>query len=125
DPLVEIPAERTDGADVVVVPHVAVGDDVESGIFLFANHGRDGVVVGLFVLDFLERDADIAAEQLMLVPVWPWVGSDHRGRQKLVYDLRCHVAPLLCWRIVRGRHTMRPTMLEHPGSCPSTTLRAA
>jgi len=31
------------------------------GFFLIANHGRHGVVIGLFVLHFLERDADIAA----------------------------------------------------------------
>jgi hypothetical protein len=27
--------------DVVVVPHVAVGHDVEAGLFLIANRGRD------------------------------------------------------------------------------------
>src|SRR5262245_44156465 len=92
DPLVEIPAERTDHTDVVVVPHVAVGDDVEAGGFLITNDGGDRVVIRLFVLNFLERNSNIAAEQLMLIPVRPWIRSDHGGREKLVYNLRCHVA---------------------------------
>ena len=50
-----------DRPDVVVVPHVAVGDDVEAGFLLVANHGRDRVVVRLFVLHFLERHAYVAA----------------------------------------------------------------
>ena len=56
DALVQIPAERADHADVVVVPHVAVGHDVEARFFLVADHRGDGVVVRLFVLDFLECD---------------------------------------------------------------------
>ena len=60
DALVHVPTERADRPDVVVVPHVAVGHDVEAGFLLIANDGRDGVVVGLLVLHFLERDADVA-----------------------------------------------------------------
>src|SRR3979490_2413029 len=66
DALSHVPAERPDDADVVVVPHVAVGDDVEAGFFLIANHRGDGVVIGLFVLHFLERDADVPAKQLVV-----------------------------------------------------------
>ena len=94
DALVHVPAERTDHANVVVVPHVAVGHDVESGFFLIANDGGDCVVVGLFVLDFLECHANVAAEQLMLEPLGPWIRPNHRGREKLVNNLRCHV--VLC-----------------------------
>src|SRR5690606_2119729 len=46
--LVEVPAERTDDADVVVVPHVAVGDDVEAGLLLVSNDRGDRVRVRLF-----------------------------------------------------------------------------
>ena len=48
-------------ANVVVVPHVAVGDDVETRFLLVSDHGRDRVGVGLFVLHFLESDPYIAA----------------------------------------------------------------
>ena len=94
DPLVHVPAERADDADVVVVPHVAVGHDVEARFFLIADHRRDGIVVRFFVLDFLERDANVAAEQLVLEPMRPGIRPDHRGREKSVDDLRCHV--ILC-----------------------------
>ena len=50
----------------------------------------DGVVVRLFVLDFLERDADVPAEQLVLEPVRPRIRPDHGGREEGVDDLRCH-----------------------------------
>src|SRR5688500_18748747 len=91
DPLVQIPAERPDDANVVVVPHVAVGHDVESGFFLIADDGGDGVVIHLFVLDFLECHANVAAEQLLLEPLRTWIRPDHRGREKFVNNLRCHV----------------------------------
>ena len=94
DALVHVPAERADDADVVVVPHVAVGDDVEARFFLVADHRRHGVGVRLFVLDFLERDANVAAQQLLLEPVRPRIRPDHGGREKRVDDLRCHV--VLC-----------------------------
>ena len=87
DALVHVPAERADRADVVVVPHVAVGHDVEAGFFLIANHGRDGVVVRLLVLDFLERHAHVAPEQLLREPVRPRIRPDHRGGQKRVNNL--------------------------------------
>ena len=96
DALVHVPAERADRPDVVVVPHVAVGDDVEAGFLLIANHRRDGVVVGLFVLHFLERHTDIPAEQLMREPVRTRVRPDHRGGQKRLDDLRCHAATSRC-----------------------------
>ena len=91
DPLVEIPTERPDHADVVVVPHVAVGDDIQSRLFLVADDRRHGVGVHLFVLHFLECHANVAAEQLLLEPLRPWIRADHRGREKLVNNLRCHV----------------------------------
>ena len=90
DALVHVPAERADDADVVVVPHVAVGDDVEAGLFLIPDDGRHGVVIRLFVLNFLEGDANVAAEQLMLEPVRPRIRTDHGGRKNSIDDLRCH-----------------------------------
>ena len=65
DALVHVPAERADHADVVVVGHLAVRDDVEPCLFLVGDDGVGGVVVGLFVRDLLERHPDIAAEQLL------------------------------------------------------------
>ena len=93
DALVHVPAERADDADVVVVPHVAVGHDVETGFFLVANHGGDRVVVRLLVLHFLESDADIADEQLVLEPVRPRIRADHRGRKQGLDDFCGHGAP--------------------------------
>ena len=90
DALVHVPAERADRPDVVVVPHVAVGHDVEAGFLLIANHGRDGVVVGLFVLHLLERDTDIPPEQLVGEPVRTRIRPDHRGGQKRVDNLHNH-----------------------------------
>jgi hypothetical protein len=80
---------------VVVVPHVAVGHDVEARFFLVADHRGHGVGVCLFVLDFLECDPNVAAQELVLEPVRPRVRPDHRGRKNFVDDLRCHVP--LCW----------------------------
>src|SRR4029079_17116938 len=57
DPLVHVPAETADDADVVVVPHVAVGDDVEARFLLIADDRGHGVVVRLFVLHFLDPAA--------------------------------------------------------------------
>src|SRR6185436_20531052 len=37
DALIHVPAEAADDADVVVVPHVAVGDDVEARFLLIAD----------------------------------------------------------------------------------------
>ena len=91
DAFVHVPAERADDADVVVVPHVAVGDDVEAHVLLFTDHGGHGVVVRLFVLHFLERDPDVPTEQLVLEPVRPRVRPDHGRREELVYDFLCHV----------------------------------
>src|SRR5215467_11474375 len=62
DPLVHVPAEGSDDADVVVVPHVAVGYDVQTRFLLIADHRCNGIVVSLFVLDFLERDTNVAAK---------------------------------------------------------------
>src|SRR5438034_7968712 len=90
DALVHVPAERADHADVVVVPHVAVGDDVQPGFFLIADHRRHRIVVSLFMLDFLKRDANIAAKQLVAVPLWSWKGTDHCGRQKCVDNFSWH-----------------------------------
>ena len=90
DPLVHVPAERPNDADVVVVPHVAVGHDIEPRVFLIADDRGDGVVVRLFVLHFLEGDADVTAEQLMPEPVGPRVGTDHRGGEQGVDDSCIH-----------------------------------
>src|SRR5690348_13857067 len=87
--LVHVPAERSDHAHIVVVPHVPIGDDVEPGFLLVANRGGNSVVVHLFVLNFLKRDPNIAAKQLMLVPVRSWKRADHGGRQKGVGNLDC------------------------------------
>src|SRR5271168_3139408 len=92
--LVHVPAERPDHPNVVVVPHVAVGHDVETRFFLITDHRRDRVVVRFFVLHFLERDSNVAAEQLMLEPMWPGIGPDHGRRENGVDDLRCH--SILC-----------------------------
>ena len=90
DAFVHVPAERADDADVVVVPHVAVGDDVETGFFLIANDRGDGVVIRLFVLHFLERDADVAAEQLVLEPLRTRIRSDHRRGKNRIDNLLWH-----------------------------------
>jgi hypothetical protein len=42
------------------------------------------------VLHFLERDADIAAEQLVLVPLRTRIGPDHGGGQQRVDDSCSH-----------------------------------
>ena len=94
DALVHVPAERADHTDVVVVPHVAVGHDVEAGLDLVANDGRYGVVVGLFVRDLLERHANVTTQQLMLEPTWAGIGPDHGRREDLFYDL------LWLWHLV-------------------------
>ena len=65
DALVHVPAERADDADVIVEPHLAVGDDVETGVLLVVDHGLRGVLVRLFVPDLFEGNPDIAAQQLM------------------------------------------------------------
>jgi len=90
DTLVHVPAERTDDADVVVVPHVAVGHDVEPHGFLLGDDRGDGVGIGFFVGHFLERDADVPAKQLMLEPARPRIRTDHRGREQLVNDFSSH-----------------------------------
>ena len=118
DPFVHVPAERADDADVVVVPHVAVGDDVEAGFFLIADHRRDGVVVGLFVLDFLERDADVAAEQLVLEPLRSRIRSDHGRRKNGVDDLFGHFGVLLRWRVTVYDFRL---FVVNPKSYPSVT----
>ena len=94
DPLVHVPAEGADHADVVVVGHLAVGDDVEPGLLLVADHRRGGVGVGLLVPHVLEGDADVAPVQLIAEPMRPRVGADHGGRQDRVDDLRQGHAPL-------------------------------
>ena len=60
--LIEIPAERADNADIVVVPHVAVGHEVEAGLFLVTDDRSDGVRIGFLVGDFLEGDPHIPAQ---------------------------------------------------------------
>ncbi len=90
DAFVHVPAERADHADVVVVRHLPVGHDVEPGLLLIVDHREGRVVVGLLVPDLLERDPDIAAEQLLVVPVRPRVRPDHRGRENRVDDLPGH-----------------------------------
>src|SRR5205823_7505366 len=87
--------KRSDPADVVVVVHLAVGDDVEPGLLLVADHSVRRVVEGLLVLDFLERDPDVAAAELLVEPARPRVGADHRGRQDGVDDRLRHVCPPL------------------------------
>ena len=69
--LVHVPAERADDADVIVVPHLAVGDDVEAGFLLIVNHRRGGVLVGLFVADLFEGNPNVAAQQLLAIPARP------------------------------------------------------
>ena len=61
DALIHVPAERTDHADVIVVPHVSVGHDVQPGLFLIADRGADRIVVRLFVLHFFEGDLNVAS----------------------------------------------------------------
>ena len=95
DALVGIPAERADDADVVVVPHVAVGHDVEAGLDLIGDDRFDGVLVGLFVRDLLERDANVTTQQLMLEPTRSGIGPDHGRREDLFYDLLWHSVVLL------------------------------
>ena len=73
DPLVHVPAEGADPADVVVVVHLAVCDDVEAGFLLVADHGVRGVVERLLVLDLLERDPHVAAAELLPEPLRPRV----------------------------------------------------
>jgi hypothetical protein len=90
DALVEVPAERADDADVVVVPHVAVGHDVEAGLDLIADDGSDGVLVGLFVRDLLERDANVTTQQLLFEPTRAGIRPDHGRREHLFYDLLRH-----------------------------------
>ena len=90
DALVHVPAEGADHTDVVVVRHLAVGDDVEAGLFLVVDDGLGRVVVGLLVADLLERNPDVATEQLLGEPVRPRVRPDHRGRENRVDDLLWH-----------------------------------
>ena len=94
DALVHVPAERADHADVVVVRHLAVGDDVEAGFLLVADHHLGGVVIRLLVANLLERDPDVAAEQLLRVPVRARIRPDHRGRKNGVDDLARHAGLL-------------------------------
>src|SRR5947208_16853383 len=49
DALIHVPAEGADNSDVIVVPHVPVGHDVEAGRLLVAHYGRNSVVVRLLV----------------------------------------------------------------------------
>src|SRR5581483_7765520 len=93
DPLVHVPAEGADPADVVVVVHLAVGDDVEPSLFLVADDGVRRVVEGLLVLDLLEGDPDVAAAELVPEPARPRVRAHHRGRQNGVDDRLRHLAP--------------------------------
>src|SRR5688572_13791212 len=51
DSLVHVPAERADDADIIVVPHVPIGDDIETGKFLLADNGSHRVVILLFIGD--------------------------------------------------------------------------
>jgi len=58
---------------VVVEAHLAVGDDVESGIFLVGDRKAIGIVERLGVVDRLERHTDVApaarcVNQLLLKP---------------------------------------------------------
>ena len=101
DPLVHVPAERADDADVVVVAHLAVRDDVEPGVLLVADHGLGRVVVRLGVVDVLEGDAYVPTEQLVVVPVRPRVRPDHRRRENGVDDLPWHSC-LLPWSVFSG-----------------------
>ena len=105
DALVEIPAERPNDSDVIVVPHVAVGHDVESRVFLVADHRRDGVIVCLFVLNLLECDAYVAPAQLVLEPVGPGIRADHGRREDGVDDLLRHCSLL---KIILRRDSRRP-----------------
>ena len=95
DPLVPVPAEGADHPDVVVVGHLPVGDDVEARFLLILDDGVRRVVVGLLVPDLLEGDPDIAAQQLLRVPLRPGIGPDHRGREDGVDDLPGHVVSSL------------------------------
>jgi len=45
---------------VVVEAHLAVGDDVESGLFLVGDRQASGIVERLGVVDGLERHTDVA-----------------------------------------------------------------
>ena len=94
DALVHVPTERPDRTDVVVVPHVAVGDDVETGFLLVSNHCRDRVGVRLFVLHFLESHTYIAAAQLVGEPMRSRIRPDHSGGQNGL-DNSCHGRPLV------------------------------
>jgi len=99
DPLVHVPAERADHADVVVVAHLPVGDDVEARLLLVGDRDRGRVLVGLGVVDVLEGDAHVAAVELLVVPVRARVGAHHRGRQDGVDDLPLrHPLLLSCCR---------------------------
>ena len=85
DALVHVPAERADRADVVVIGHLAVGDDVEPGFYSWSRMtAAVGVAVGLLVRDVLERNPHVATEQLVVEPVRTGIGADHRRRQDLV-----------------------------------------
>ena len=71
--LVHVPAEGADDSDVVVVGHLSVGDDIETGFFLVADDDLRCVVISLFVRDLLECDTNVAPKQLMTIPVGSWI----------------------------------------------------
>ena len=79
DALVHVPAKRADDAHVVIERHLAVCNDIETCFFLIVDDRLSRVMVGLFMLDFLECDANVTSKQLMFVPVWSGIRPDHSG----------------------------------------------
>src|SRR5579862_5025513 len=90
DAFVHIPAEGADDTDVIVVPHVSVGHNIEARFFLLANYSRNSVLISLLVLNLFESDTYVASEQLMFVPVWPWKRPHHGSWQNGIGDFDWH-----------------------------------
>ena len=82
DALEPVPDEGADAADVVVEPHLAVGQDVEAGQLLVLERRPHGVLERLLVRSLLERVPDVPTGQLVGEPGWPRVGAHEGGRQK-------------------------------------------
>src|SRR5512135_1024581 len=92
--LIHVPTERADPAYIVVKVHLPVRDYIEAGLFLVMNRNLRRIVVRLFVGCFLERDANIPAQQLPPVPVRPRIRPNHGGWKNGVCDLT-HIQTML------------------------------
>jgi len=93
DALVHVPAERADHPDVVVVIHLAVGDEVEARLLLVVDHDLGRVLIRLLMVDVLERHAHITSKQLIVEPMRSGIGPHHRRRQDVIGNLPRHSTP--------------------------------